>query len=107
KPVGGAGPHPETGQVTVYFENLPQVPFEDFDIHLFASDRGLMATPIRCTVYPLNGRFFPWNETIPDQNSLQFFSLRSGPHGSACPVQHRTFTPRLEAGTSNPVAGDF
>jgi hypothetical protein len=107
KLVGVAKPDPVTGQVTVYFENLPQVPFEDFDIHLFASDRGLMATPTRCTIYPLQGRFFPWNEALPDQNSLQFFSLDSGPHGSQCPGQQRPFHPRLEAGTSNPVAGAF
>jgi hypothetical protein len=107
KLIGVAKPDPQTGQVAVYFENLPQVPFEDFDIHLFASDRGLMATPTRCGVYPLNGHFFPWNGTLPDQNSLQFFSLESGPHGSECPGQRRPFKPHLEAGTSNPVAGAF
>ena len=47
KLVGSAVPNPQTGQLTIYFENLPQIPFEDFDIHLFASDRGLMATPTR------------------------------------------------------------
>ena len=44
-----SSPDPVTGQVTAYFEDLPQVPFEDFDIHLFASDRGLLATPTHCT----------------------------------------------------------
>ena len=32
---------------------------------------------------------------------------RSGPNGSPCPGQVRPFNPRLVAGTSNPVAGDF
>jgi hypothetical protein len=107
KLVGSARPDPQTGQVTVYFEDLPQVPFEDFDIHLFASDRGLVATPIRCTVYDLVGRFFPWNGTLPDQTSIQHFSLTQGPHSASCPGLVRPFTPRLEAGTSNPVAGAF
>ncbi len=107
KLIGSAKPDAKTGQITVYFENLPQVPFEDFDIHLFASDRGLMATPIRCGVYEIPGRFFPWNETLPDQNSQQSFGLSEGPHGAPCPGQQRPFHPRLEAGTSNPIAGGF
>ena len=44
-------PDPLTGQLTVTMADLPQVPFEDFDLHLFASDRGLMATPTQCTLY--------------------------------------------------------
>ena len=47
KLVGSIKPNPETGQLTAYFEDLPQVPFDDFQLHLFASDRGLMATPTR------------------------------------------------------------
>ena len=57
--VGSIKPNPETGQITAYFENLPQVPFEDFQLHLFASDRGLMATPTRCTIYTTRGRVLP------------------------------------------------
>ena len=46
KLVGSFKPDPDTGQLTAYFENLPQAPFEDFQLHLFSSERGLMATPI-------------------------------------------------------------
>jgi hypothetical protein len=107
KLVGSVRPDPVTGQITTHFEDLPQVPFEDFDIHLFASDRGLVATPTHCTVYDLSGRFFPWNETLPDQLSVQHFGLTNGPHGAGCPGAVRPFQPRLEAGTSNPNAGAF
>jgi hypothetical protein len=107
KLIGSVKPDPVTGQITTYFENLPQVPFEDFDIHLFASDRGLVATPTVCTVYDLVGQFFPWDETLPDQLSVQHLSLTEGPHGAPCPGAIRPFHPRLEAGTSNPNAGQF
>jgi hypothetical protein len=106
KVVGDAVPDPVTGQVTVHFEDLPQVPFDDFDVHLFASDRGLMATPLACTVYQVNAHFFPWDNLLPDVNSAQNFSLDSGPNGSQCPGQVRPFKPRLVAGTSNPNAGE-
>ena len=51
KLVGSVLPDPQTGQVAVHFEELPQVPFDEFDVHLFSSDRGLMATPTACTTY--------------------------------------------------------
>jgi hypothetical protein len=105
--VGSLKPDPQTGRVTAYIEGLPQVPFEEFDLHLFASDRGLMATPTACTLYPVSARFFPWNTVLADVTSDQFFSISSGPGGSACPGQTRPFHPRLAAGTSNPTAGSF
>src|SRR4029077_17454478 len=43
--VASVQPDPKTGQLTLSVSDLPQVPFEEFNMHLFASDRGLMATP--------------------------------------------------------------
>jgi len=106
--VGSFEPNPTTGQVTAVFENLPQVPFENFQLHLFSGERGLMATPTRCTVYATNAHFYPWNSTLADQESSQIFSLESGPDGSLCPGQIRPFHPTLEAGsTSDPAAGAY
>src|SRR5262249_38286907 len=87
------------------FEDLPQAPFDDFQLHLFSSDRGLMATPTRCTIFSTTAHFFPWNTTLPDQESTQNFGLSQGPNGSECPEQLRPFRPGLSAGTSNPAAG--
>jgi hypothetical protein len=107
KLIGSVKPNPETGQLTAFFEDLPQVPFDDFDIHLFASDRGLMATPIACTLYPVSASFVPWNEKLANQSSERQLSISSGPYGTRCAEQIRKFKPRLVAGTSNPVAGAF
>jgi hypothetical protein len=107
KLVGAFRPDPVTGQVTAYFENLPQVLFDSYQIHLFSSERGLMATPTQCTVYQIVGDFTPWNSIIPDVTSTQSFGLDSGPHGAPCPGQIRPFSPKLEAGTSSSRAGAF
>ncbi len=104
---GDVHPDPITGQVTVTFTDLPQAPFDDLQLHLFASDRGLMATPTRCTLYGASGHFIPWNSTLPDVVSSDNVSLTRGPGATACPGQARPFHPRLSAGTSNPVAGNF
>ncbi len=104
---GKVVPDPKTGRVRVYFTDLPQVPFDSISLHLFASDRGLMATPTACTLYPVSAQFFPWNSTLADQTSVQFFSQTSGPGGSQCPGTIRPFHPRLVAGSSNATAGAF
>jgi hypothetical protein len=109
KLVGSFRPDPVTGQLTADFEDLPQVPFDDFQLHLFASDRGLMATPTRCTIYTTEAHFFPWNGILADQESSQNFHLDTGPSGARCPGSNeaRPFHPRLVAGTSNPAANTY
>jgi len=100
-------PDPVTGQLTISMTDLPQVPFETFNLHLFASDRGLMATPTRCTIYRAAAHLVPWNDLLSSQDSEPSFGITSGPAGSPCPGQIRPFEPRLAAGTSNSKAGDF
>ena len=85
KLVGSAKPDLQTGQVTVYFEDLPQVPFDDFDIHLFASDRGLMATPTACTIYLVSAHFFPWDDLLPDVDSVTGLQHQRRPTWRALP----------------------
>ena len=107
KLIGSFRPEENTGRVTVDFENLPQAPFSEFAMHLFAGERALMATPIACTIYTTEATFHPWDQALPQQESNQIFGLDTGPHGTECPGQLRPFSPTLEAGTSNPTAGAF
>jgi hypothetical protein len=107
KLVGRVIPDPVTGRLTAAFEDLPQVPFEEFDVHLFASDRGLMATPTRCTLFSARAHFIPWNDILSAQDSEQSFGLNEGPGGQLCPGEIRPFSPRLVAGSDNPLAGEF
>ena len=107
KIAGEFHPDPSTGQLTMSIPSLPQVPFKEFNLHLFASDRGLIATGSRCTVYSVGGTITPWNRTLAPQFAASRLSIVSGPHGQPCPGEPRPFSPRLAAGTSNPVAGAF
>jgi hypothetical protein len=107
KLVGSVQPDPQTGRLIARFENLPQVPFDDYDIHLFASDRGLMATPTHCTLYLVQAKMVPWNHRLANQVAEANLSIEEGPSGKPCPGQVRPFNPRLVAGMSNPVAGGF
>lgn len=100
-------PDPQTGRLTVTMTDLPQVPFESFKLHLFAGDRGLMATPTQCTLYNASSDLAPWNDKLATQHSSPFVTITAGPNGRPCPGQVRPFGPRLIAGMSNPLAGAF
>jgi hypothetical protein len=100
-------PDPDTGQLTLTVVDLPQVPFETFNLHLFSSDRGMMATPTQCRVYQTEATFIPWNDRLAPQVSKPLLSVTTGPDGRPCPGQIRPFQPRLVAGMSNAKGGDF
>jgi hypothetical protein len=94
----------QTGRLTTTFNDLPQFPIEDFKLHYFGSERGLIGTPERCGTYSVDSTFVPWNDALPDQGSSQFFSIDSGPGGSPCPTGPRPFAPGFEAGVSDKTA---
>jgi hypothetical protein len=100
-------PDPATGTLTMTMTDLPQVPFEAFSLHLFASDRGLMATPTICRLYNASSDLVPWNDTLATQHSSPFVTITQGPNGRQCPGRERPFSPRLIAGMTNPLAGAF
>jgi hypothetical protein len=105
KLAGSAKADPQTGQLVVAFEDLPQSPLTEFNMHFFGSERGLLATPPQCGEYPVVTEFEPWNSVLPNQTSTSFFHVDSGPKGSVCATGARPFSPGLVAGTSNPTAG--
>jgi hypothetical protein len=105
KLAGSIQPDPQTGQVTVDFEELPQTPLTEFSMHLFGSERGLLATPTQCGSFPVRTVFVPWDNALPNQESVSSFAVVAGPGGSSCPSAPHPFSPRLTAGSTNPSAG--
>jgi hypothetical protein len=105
KIAGSAHLDPNTGQVVTDFQNLPQTPFQEFNLHFFGSERGLFATPTQCGTYPVHSTFEPWARELSDQFSTQFFDVGSGPGGASCPGGPRPFAPAFEAGVEDNTAG--
>jgi hypothetical protein len=97
--------NPETGQLVVSFQNLPQTPFEEFNMHFFGSERGTLATPTRCGTYPVVTTFTPWDSALSEQRSTQFFTIDSGPNGTPCPGATRPFSPSFTASSAGNTAG--
>lgn len=96
---------PVDGQLVTSFENLPQTPLQQLVLHIFGSERGLLATPETCGRYPVESRFTPWAAELSEQRVTQFFELNRGPGGEPCPGGIRDFSPTLTAGTTDNTAG--
>ena len=82
---GPSGPIRTTGQLTVAFEDLPQSPLTEFNMHFFGSERGLLATPTQCGEYPVESEFVPWDSALPPQRSTSSFSVDLRPERAALP----------------------
>jgi hypothetical protein len=123
KATGEVLENPVTGQLTAHFEGdplfendpayagdvaaqfLPQVSFEDVELHFFGGDRAPLATPAQCGAYTTTGTFTPWSEN-PTTESSSTFDIIGGPNGSPC-RDPLLFNPTLTAGTTSIQAGGF
>ncbi|HYM55779.1 MAG TPA: hypothetical protein VES97_10475, partial [Solirubrobacteraceae bacterium] len=99
----------ETGQLTSYFKNTPQSPFETLTLHLTNGDRASQATPAFCGEYHATATFTTWSgeaPTVRTSNPAEF-KIASGPNGTACPGSTLPFGPDFKAGVQNPRAGEY
>jgi hypothetical protein len=95
----------DTGQLVIAFDDLPQSPLTEFNLHVFGSERGVLATPTHCGTYAVHSTFTPWDEALAKQSATQFFVVDSGPGGSPCPGQARAFGPSFVASSVGNIAG--
>jgi hypothetical protein len=101
---GTVAPNQQTGQLVASFENLPQTPFQEFDLHFFGSERGVLATPTQCGTFPIETNFVPWDASLPAETSTQFFTIDEGPDGRPCPEAVRPFGPSFAAASASNTA---
>jgi hypothetical protein len=126
KAAGEVLANPLTGQLTAHFEHdpafegdsqasqfLPQLPFEDLELHFFGGERAPLATPAYCSGTPAHpgpyiteATFTPWSGN-PAATSESKFNITSGPNGSACLGSSLPFSPTLTGGATNLQAGAF
>lgn len=105
KLLGRVDPDPQTGQVSVVFPHLPQAPLQEFDLHIFGSERGLLASPSHCGTYEMKGEFVPWNTALATRFSTNSITIDSGPNGGPCPSTPRALNPDFKVGVANSTAG--
>jgi hypothetical protein len=101
---GEVRPDPLTGQIVSTFQNTPELPFEELELHFFGGERAPLATPAHCGTYTTQASFAPWSggEVV---HPTSDFQITSAPNGSACPGAALPFSPSLTAGTTSIQAG--
>jgi hypothetical protein len=97
---------PSTGQVTGIFQDTPQAPFEDAELHFFGGSRAPLATPAHCGSYATGAVFGPWSGSEP-VGSSSVFQILTGPNLGGCPGPFLPFKPELTGGTTSIQAGGF
>jgi hypothetical protein len=97
---------PQTGRLTTSFEESPQLPFEDFHLHLFGGAEGALRTPSVCGPYQSNAVLTPWSapESGPPAERSDEFAIAGNCAASEAAEPN---TPVFDAGTEAPQAGKF
>lgn len=106
KLAGEVKPDAATGQLVTTFNDTPELPFEDLELHFFGGERAPLGTPSHCRSYKTSATFTPWSGGQAATPSSSF-QITSGPHGTPCPGTSLPFTPTLTAGATNIQAGSF
>lgn len=102
---GKVVPNPATGQLVSTFEDTPQLPFEELEVHFFGGERAPLSTPPLCGAYTTNASFTPWSGNPPVRSSSRF-DITSGAHHEPC-QDPQPFVPGFNAGATNVQAGAF
>jgi hypothetical protein len=104
KLAGRIAPDPSTGRLTAVFDDNPQLPFSHLSLQFKGGTRAPLVTPPACGTYAIEATYTPWSGTPPVTQTSRF-EITSGPSGQPCPSGQ--FNPKLQAGTTTPLAGQY
>jgi hypothetical protein len=92
--------NPTTGQITGSFEENPQVPFSEMQLHFNGGERGVIINPSECGQYATQTDLTPWSapESPVDLSSTMVIATGCGTGG---------FAPSFTAGAESDQAGAF
>jgi hypothetical protein len=96
------------GQIVSTFEENPQLPFEDAELHFFGGERAPLATPSRCGTYTTEAVYASWSGSAPVRSESSF-EIDSGSNHSRCVYAGEAlpFSPTLTGGALSVNAGWF
>jgi hypothetical protein len=108
KSAGKVDLDPQTGQITTTFDDLPQLPFSDFQLRFREGGRAPLVTPQSCGEKSTKALLYPYSApTVPTEVSSVSL-ITNGADGGNCPSGGLPpFKPGLIAGSINNAAGRF
>ncbi len=82
---------PLTGQPTLRFDDMPQLPIGELRIHFFGGARALLSTPTACGTATSTAKLAPWSSNS-DAEPVASFQIQSGADDTSC-SEARPFNP--------------
>jgi hypothetical protein len=101
KLAGKVVPDPATGRLVATFEDTPQLPFENFHLQLKGGATAPFVLPANCGTYTTHAEITSWARPGEPISSDSSFSVSQGCGAGS------SFSPKLQAGSSDPVGGAF
>ncbi len=92
---------PSTGQLSVSFDENPQLPFEDLDLVLKSGNRAALTTPSQCGTYAIKAELAGWARPDQPVTTTSTFTIDQN-----C-SKGGQFNPGIDAGVTNPIGGKF
>jgi hypothetical protein len=105
KLAGELTPDPFTGQLTLAFNDMPQLPFSAIELAFAGGPQALLANPRRCGPAGATSYLTPWSSEAQLESSSSFEVTWDG-MGAACPSP-LPFEPSLSTEMVNPAAGGY
>lgn len=108
KLAGEVAADPVTGQLTATFDDLPELPFEEFKFDFFGGSRAPLRTPALCGDHLSQAAIAPWSGSAAIKTESHF-SIAVSPTGGTCAAAADELpnAPHFDAGTVAPAAGSF
>jgi hypothetical protein len=110
KLAGKVSPDPNTGRLTVSFDNNPQAPIASVELHFAGGNRAALINPPLCGTYEARAELTPWTAADPANPApseivtrTSAFQVTQGPGGGPCPSG--ALEPKLSAGLADQQAG--
>jgi hypothetical protein len=106
KQAGKVTADPVSGRLSTTFDQIPQLPFEDFKLKFDGGSAAVLRTPANCGSYATTSTLTPWSApatpTIGDRDE---YAIDKGANGSGCGAPANA--PSFEAGSVSPIAGTY
>lgn len=98
---------PSSGNLTAVFDELPQLPYSDLEIHFREGQRSPLATPPACGSISTEADLTPWRDPSLVRHKSLPATIAAGAGGGPCPVGLAPFAPQAAAGMLNSQAGAY
>ena len=101
---------PNTGRLTTYVRENPELPLQDVRVHTFDGSRGALITPPTCGKYTTESQLVPW--AAPEAQAAfpaASFQMTRAPGGGPCPSTEAQMPNafKLNAGSQSAAAGKY